>query len=63
MPEVHRGRVHAVIYNIKEKRCATQEVEIGRMAFEGWLDSEDVIYYHYDIGEPFLRFERGMDQT
>ncbi len=30
------GRVHAVIYNIKEKRCATQEVEIGRMAFEGW---------------------------
>ncbi len=50
------GRVHAVIYNIKEKRCATQEVEIGRMAFEGWLDSEDVIYYHYDIGEPFLRF-------
>ena len=50
------GRVHAVIYNIKEKRCATQEVEIGRMAFEGWLDSEDVIYYHYDIGEPSLRF-------
>ncbi len=51
------GRVHAVIYNIKEKRCATQEVEIGRMAFEGWLDSEDVLYYHYDIGEPSLRFE------
>lgn len=50
------GKVHAVIYNIKEKRCATQDVEIGRMAFEGWLDSEDVIYYHYDIGEPFLRF-------
>ena len=50
------GRVHAVIYNIREKRCATQEVEIGRMAFEGWLDSEDVIYYHYDIGEPSLRF-------
>lgn len=50
------GRVHAVIYNIREKRCATQEVEIGRMAFEGWLDSEDVVYYHYDIGEPSLRF-------
>ncbi len=50
------GRVHAVIFNISEKRCATQEVEIGRMAFEGWLDSEDVIYYHYDIGEPSLRF-------
>lgn len=50
------GRVHAVIYNIREKKCATQEVEIGRMAFEGWLDSEDVIYYHYDIGEPSLRF-------
>ena len=29
------GKVHAVIYNISEKRCATQEVEIGRMAFEG----------------------------
>lgn len=50
------GRVHAVIYNIREKRCATQEVEIGRMAFEGWLDSEDVIYYHYDIGEPSLKY-------
>ena len=50
------GKVHAVIYNISEKRCATQEVEIGRMAFEGWLDSEDVVYYHYDTGEPALRF-------
>lgn len=50
------GKVHAVIYNISEKRCAAQEVEIGRMAFEGWLDSDDVIYYHYDIGEPSLRF-------
>ncbi|MEA4873601.1 MAG: hypothetical protein VB076_12425 [Synergistaceae bacterium] len=50
------GRVHAVIYNIREKRCASQEVEIGRMAFEGWLDSDDVIYYHYDIGEPSLKY-------
>ncbi len=52
------GKVHAVIYNIREKRCATQEVEIGRMAFEGLLDSEDVVYYHYDIGEPALRFRK-----
>ena len=22
----------------------------------GWLDSEDVVYYHYDTGEPALRF-------
>lgn len=50
------GKVHAVIYNIREKKCATQEVEIGRMAFEGWLDSEDVTYYHYDIGEPSLKY-------
>lgn len=50
------GRVHAVIYNIREKMCAAQEVEIGRMAFEGWLDSDDVTYYHYDIGEPSLKY-------
>ncbi len=50
------GKVHAVIYNISGQRCAAQEVELGRMAFEGWLGSEDVTYYHYSIGEPSLRF-------
>ena len=54
--EYVEGKVHAIIYNISEKRCATQEVEIGRIAFEGWLDSEDIVYYYYDIGEPSLKY-------
>ncbi len=62
--EYVEGKVHAIMYNISDKRCATQEVEIGRIAFEGWLDSEDVIYYYYDIGEPSLKYNTwdGLDK-
>lgn len=48
------GRVHAMIYNIRGERSATQEVELGHIAYEGWLESDEIIYYHYDVGEPFV---------
>lgn len=54
--EYIEGRVHAFMYNVKETRCATQEVELGQIAFEGRLDSDDIIFYYYDIGEPELRY-------
>ena len=58
------GRIHAIIYNISQENCATQSVEIGRIAFEGFLDSEEICYYHYDIGEPKIKI-RGQfgDET
>ncbi len=56
--EYVEGRVHAVMYNIRETCCAAQDVELGRIAFEGWLDSDEMIYYYYDIGEPELEYEK-----
>ena len=51
------ARVHAVIYNIPENRSASQTVELGCIAFEGWLDrTDEIYYYYYDIGEPSLRY-------
>lgn len=55
--EYTTGRVHAVLYNIPEKRSAAQEVELGRMAYEGRMFRDDeVVFYCYDAGEPELAY-------
>ncbi|MCQ4764271.1 hypothetical protein [Cloacibacillus evryensis] len=55
--EYASGRVHAVLYNIPEKRSASQEVEFGRIAFEGRLFRDDEVwFYFYDAGEPSLKY-------
>lgn len=54
--EYTAGHVHAIIYNITEERSTCQTVEIGKIAFDGWLDSDEITYYFYDIGEPFLNY-------
>lgn len=51
------GKIHAILYNIAQEKCATQSVEIGRIAFEGFLNSDEVLYYYYDIGEPLLNIK------
>ncbi len=49
--------VHAVMYNIPETRNASQTVEIGKIANDGWLDDRDeIIYYCYDTGEPSMKY-------
>lgn len=55
--EFLEGRVHAVIYNITEN-CVSQRVELGHIAFQGWLDSDEIYFYSYDIGEPWLTYEK-----
>lgn len=55
--EFLEGRVHAIIYNITED-CASQRVDLGHIAFQGWLDSDEVWFYSYDIGEPCLTYEK-----
>lgn len=55
--EFLEGRVHAIIYNITEN-CVSQRVELGHIAFQGWLDSDEVHFYGYDIGEPWLTYEK-----
>lgn len=55
--EYLEGRVHAVIYNISENSL-TQRVALGRIAFQGWLDTEEIYFYRYDIGEPCLTYEK-----
>lgn len=55
--EYNSGRVHAVLYNIPEKRSASQEVELGRIAFEGRMfRGDEVWFYCYDTGEPSLKY-------
>ncbi len=55
--EYASGRVHAVLYNIPEKRSASQEVELGRIAFEGRLFRDDEVWFYcYDTGEPALKY-------
>lgn len=55
--EFLEGRVHAIIYNITED-CVSQLVELGYIAFQGWLDSDEIHFYSYDIGEPWLTYEK-----
>ena len=46
-----------MLYNIPEKRSASQEVEFGRIAFEGRLFRDDEVwFYFYDAGEPSLKY-------
>ena len=54
--EYTAGHVHAVMYNIPEERSASQTLELGKIAFDGWLDSDEITYYFYDIGEPSLNY-------
>ena len=55
--EYNSGRVHAVLYNIPERRSASQEVELGRIAFEGRMfRGDEVWFYCYDTGEPSLKY-------
>lgn len=51
--EYLEGRVHALLYNIDEDSL-TQRVGIGHIAFKGWLDTDEIYFYRYDIGEPCL---------
>lgn len=51
------GKIHAIMYNIPLEQCASQTVEIGRIAFEGFIESEEIVYYYYDIGEPSLNIK------
>ena len=53
--EYKEGRVHAIIYNIDNKRSTSQKGELGYIAALGDIDSERLHYYAYDLGEPILR--------
>lgn len=55
--EFLEGRVHAVLYNITEDSAA-QRVALGHIAFQGWIESEEIWFYRYDIGEPSLTYEK-----
>lgn len=55
--EYLEGRVHAVIYNITAE-SDEQRVALGHIAFQGWLESGEVFFYHYDVGEPVLTYEK-----
>ncbi|MDO5114812.1 MAG: hypothetical protein Q4D58_01805 [Synergistaceae bacterium] len=55
--EYMSGFVHTMLYNIPEERCAAQEVELGRIAYEGRLfRGDEIFFYCYDIGEPSLKY-------
>lgn len=55
--EYLEGDVHAVIYNITASDAA-QNTGLGYIAFEGWLDSGQVYFYRYDVGEPLLVYQK-----
>lgn len=55
--EYLEGRVHAIIYNIGEESPA-QRSGLGHIAFQGWLDTEEIYFYRYDIGEPSLTYKK-----
>lgn len=60
--EFLEGRVHAVIYNISEN-CSQQNVELGHIAFQGWLGTDEIYFYRYDIGEPSVTYEKWGEQV
>ena len=55
--EFLEGRVHAIIYNISED-SVEQRIELGQIAFQGWLDTDEVYFYRYDVGEPSITYEK-----
>lgn len=52
--EYDGGNVHTILYNIDNKRCATQKVEIGYLVKRGDIYEERLHFYVYDIGEPYV---------
>ncbi|MEG1641554.1 MAG: hypothetical protein RR272_00430 [Synergistaceae bacterium] len=54
MLEFKAGRAYIMVYNISSYRCATYEVELGKVAYEGYMNSDETAFYAYDIGEPFV---------
>jgi len=60
--EYLNGTVRGILYNI-HPTSASQSVEIGGLAYAGRLGSNSVLWYHYDIGDPVVRYDPGSGQT
>lgn len=52
--EYSGGNVHAILYNVDNKRCASQKVELGYLVKRGDIESARMHFYTYDTGEPYV---------
>lgn len=56
--EYMNGTVRGVVYNINAT-STTQNVEIGGLANALRLGSDSMLWYHYDIGDPTVKYNPG----